>query len=39
MLDRKSDFARLAFTAIDQEFKKIDILVNCAGVREVQKIY
>jgi NAD(P)-dependent dehydrogenase (short-subunit alcohol dehydrogenase family) len=28
-----------AFTAIDQEFKQIDILVNCAGVREVQKIY
>jgi len=28
-----------AFKAIDSEFKQIDILVNCAGVREVKKIY
>lgn len=28
-----------AFSAIDNEFKKIDILINCAGVREVKTIY
>ncbi len=28
-----------AFSALDQVFKQIDVLVNCAGVREVKTIY